>query len=789
MLGARHDTHPFRPAPRTPHPPTLASSKAPGLRAGGGPALRGAAVVKQLPAIDDLRLWLQDNPGATRRDVAKAFGIKGSAKIDLKAMLRDLEAEGLMPPRRASRDARLPPVTVLDVLAPDAESDLFAQPVEWRGTGTAPRVLMITRAGDPALGHGDRVLAKLEAIRGPDYDYQGRIIRKLGANPTRILGVFRKEAQGGRIVPIDKGADRFWAVTDTGGAEDGELVHAEPEGKSRFGPLRARVVERLGDPTAPKAVSLIAIHQHGIRDAFPDEVVAEADKSGPVSDKGRRDLRALSLMTIDPWDARDHDDAIFAEADADPANPGGYVLWVAIADVAAYVRSGSELDREARRRGNSTYFPDRVVPMLPDILSGDLCSLHEGVDRPCIALRMVIGEDGTKRSHAFLRATMCSKASLTYEQAQAADEGRLDEVTAPLEGALRDLFGAYRALTKARARRQPLDLDLPERQIVLSDEGRVTSVAFKERLDAHRLVEECMVLANVAAAETLREKGSALLYRVHEEPSPEKLEALRELARESGFALAKGQVLMTRHFNQLLSQAEGTEFDELINMATLRSMTQAYYAPQNFGHFGLALREYAHFTSPIRRYADLIVHRGLISAHGWGDDGLSPWDIEHLEETGKAISEAERRSMAAERDTADRYLAAYLADRVGAEFSGRVSGVARFGVFVKLDETGADGLVPIRAIGDEYFRHDPETQTLEGERTGFRIGLGQRVKVKLAEAEPVTGGIALELLEVEGEAPQRGSGRRGHKRPVRRAVGKGRSGAAKAQAKVKRKRG
>ena len=746
--------------------------------------------MKQLPSINDIRLWLADNPGATRRDIAKAFGIKGGAKIDLKVMLRELEAEGTLAPRhRSVRGGNaLPPVTVLEINAPDAEGDLFARPVEWRGEGTAPVILFLTQPGDPALGKGDRVLAKLEAIRGPDYDYQAKLIRKLGANPSRILGIFRKEAQGGRIVPIDKGADRFWSVTETGGAEDGELVHAEPVTKGRFGPSRAKVVERLGDPTAPKAVSLIAIHQHGIRDAFPDAVVAEADEAGPVPEKGRRDLRALSLMTIDPWDARDHDDAILAEADSDPENEGGYILWVAIADVAAYVRPNSELDREARRRGNSTYFPDRVVPMLPDILSGDLCSLHEGVDRPCIALRMVIDAQGNKRSHAFFRAMMCSVASLTYEQAQAADEGTLDDATAPLAGALSDLFGAYRALTRARQRRQPLDLDLPERQIVLSEEGRVTSVAFKERFDAHRLVEEFMVLANVAAAETLREKGSALLYRVHEEPSPEKMEALRELARESGFALAKGQVLMTRHFNQLLAQAEGTEFDELINMATLRSMTQAYYAPQNFGHFGLALREYAHFTSPIRRYADLIVHRGLISAHKWGDDGLSPWDIENLEETAKQISEAERRSMAAERDTADRYLAAYLADRVGAEFTGRISGVARFGVFVKLDETGADGLVPIRSIGDEYFRHDAEAQALEGEKTGFRIGLGQRVKVKLAEAEPVTGGLALELLEVEGEAPARSSGRRGRKGPVRRAVSKGAKGKAKAKKKLKRKR-
>ncbi|MCC5990958.1 MAG: ribonuclease R [Rhodobacteraceae bacterium] len=746
--------------------------------------------MKQLPGLQELRDWIAENPGATRRDIARAFGVKGGAKIDLKAMLRELEDEGTLPPRRRARGAKLPPVTVLEILAPDSDGDLFARPLEWRGEDGAnpPRILFLTRPEDPALGLGDRVLARIEEIRGPDYDYQARLMRKIGsAGPARILGVFRKSAEGGRLVPIDKGADRDWQVsaTDAQGAQDGELVQAEPVGKARFGPARARITERLGDPTAPKAVSLIAIHQHGIRDSFPDAVIAEADSAAPLPLGARRDLRDLPLLTIDPWDARDHDDAIMAEPD--PDQPGGYILWVAIADVAAYVRPGSELDREARRRGNSTYFPDRVVPMLPDILSGDLCSLHEGVDRPCIALRMVIDAQGGKTAHQFFRAMMRSYASLTYEQAQGADEGRLDQATEPLAEGLAHLFAAYRALRHARTRRQPLDLDLPERQIVLSEEGRVTSVAFKERFDAHRLVEEFMVLANVAAAETLREKGSALLYRVHEEPSPEKMEALRELARESGFALAKGQVLQTRHFNQLLAQAEGTEFDELINMATLRSMTQAYYAPQNFGHFGLALREYAHFTSPIRRYADLIVHRGLISVHGWGDDGLSPWDIEHLEETAKAISEAERRSMAAERDTVDRYLAAYLAERIGAEFTGRVSGVARFGVFVKLDETGADGLVPIRAIGDEYFRHDPETQTLTGRDSGFRIGLGQRVRVKLAEAEPVTGGLALELLEVEGEAPAR-TGRSQRGRPVQRAQAKRKKAESKARKKLKRKR-
>jgi ribonuclease R len=426
------------------------------------------------------------------------------------------------------------------------------------------------------------------------------------------------------------------------------------------------------------------------------------------------------------------------------------LLWVAIADVAHYVTAGSALDAEARKRGNSTYFPDRVVPMLPDRLSGDLCSLHEGVKRPCIAVEMKLSSTGEKLSHRFVRGLMRSPASLSYEEAQAAVNGDPSERAAPLvDAVLTPLFAAYAALKQAREARQPLDLDLPERKIILSDSGKVASVNFSERLDAHRLIEECMVLANVAAAETLIAKQKPFLFRVHEEPSPEKLDSLRETAKSVGLVLAKGQVLKTRHLNQLLKAATGKDEAELINLSTLRSMTQAYYSSQNMSHFGLALQNYAHFTSPIRRYADLLLHRALVSAHGWASDGLSLQDIEMLDETAKHISETERRSMLAERDTSDRYLASFMSERVGNEFSGRISGIARFGIFVKLDETGADGLVPMRSLGREYFEHDADSQTLRGTDSGTIISLGQRVVVRLAETTPTTGGILLELLQLE----------------------------------------
>lgn len=748
----------------------------------------------RIPSKSEILTWISEHPTkAAKRDIAKAFGIKGAARIDLKRLLKELEEDGKLTKRRSSyRDAEeLPPVAVLEIVGPDSDGDLFARPLEWKGSGAEPRILMMLRDSDPALGAGDRILGRLTADQTEDHSHTGRMIRRIGTNPLRILGVFRAGSEGGRVLPIDKGADKQWTVAAgaVGGAKDGELVEAEQAGpKGRMGLPKARIVARLGDPTEPRAVSLIAIHQHGIPDHFPDDVIAEADAAKPAGLGKRKDMRDMPLVTIDPWDARDHDDACYVEADTDPKNADGYVIWVAIADVAHYVTPNSALDHEARKRGNSTYFPDRVVPMLPDRLSGDLCSLHEGVERACLAVAMRIDAAGNKIDHQFHRGLMKSVASLNYEEVQTAVDGQPNDKTAPLmDEIITPLYGAYAALMKARNSRQPLELDLPERQIVLDDAGKVTSVQFKERLDAHRLIEEFMVLANVAAAETLIAKKSPLLFRVHEEPSPEKLDALRDVANASGLVLAKGQVLKTAHLNKLLTGAAGTENHELINMATLRSMTQAYYNPENFGHFGLALRAYAHFTSPIRRYADLIVHRALVSAHGWDKDGLSPWDIEHLPDTAQQISDTERRSMTAERDTTDRYLAAFLSDRIGADMSGRISGIAKFGVFVKLDETGADGMIPIRTLGREYFHYDAESQTLMGSDTGLVIGLGQRVTVKLAEAAPVTGGLIVELIAIDDRIMPRGPSR-GRGKPPRRKVGSARKKAAKTARKVKRQR-
>jgi len=746
--------------------------------------------MKQFPTKAEILDWINDNPSqSSKRDIARAFGIKGQARVELKRILRELYAEGhLSKDRKTPRDKNsLAPVELLHITAQDRDGDLFAEPLNWKGDDKAPTVFFVAKKGDPALKIGDRILCRISDSGDEPVPFEGRLIRRIGRGAEKIVGIYKAQDFGGRILPVDKKSDREWQVGPEGrnGARDGELVEAENTGGRTKGLGRARIIARIGDPSAPKAISLIAIHEHGIPDHFPEDVEDEAAAAQPVELGGREDLRDLPLFTIDPADARDRDDAICAMPDPEG---GGHIVWVAIADVAHYVRPGSRLDIEAKKRGNSTYFPDRVVPMLPEALSGDLCSLHAGVERPCVALRIVLDKNGVRKSHRFTRGFMKSPAALSYHQAQAAIDGAPDAVTTPiLDSALKPLWAAYDAAKKAREKRQPLHLDLPERQIVLSDEGVVTSVAFRDRFDAHKLVEEFMVMANVCAAETLEKAEADFIYRVHEEPNPDKMEALHETVQSVGMVLAKGQRLTTAQLNKLLDQAAGGEHAELINMIVLRSMTQAYYGPKNMGHFGLNLQRYAHFTSPIRRYSDLIVHRALIKALGWGDDGMTPSEVENLEATAEHISQTERRSMLAERDTTDRYLSAFLSEQVGSAFAGVVSGVARFGIFVKLDDTGADGLIPVSRLGHEYFTYDDDSRTLTGEHSRRVLRAGLRAKVQLAEADPLTGGLLFELLEVDGKTlPTPRRGKKKHPVAKRKAQGKIKSRKIKTAAKRRR---
>ena len=725
-----------------------------------------------LPSRERIRQWIEEHPGeSSAREIARAFGVKGAARVELRRLLRGMEGDDLPARRARRREERheMPPVALLRILGPDASGDLFAEPAERQVMERAPgRILVVARPHDPALGPGERILARISPSGTADPAFEARLIRRLPADERRILGIFRSGTEGGRVVPVDRGPAREWRIPRgrDQGAEDGELVEIEAVPGQHGGVPRARILARLGDAMAPRAVSLIAIRQYDIPDRFSPEALAEAAALTPAGPEGREDLRALPFVTIDPEDARDRDDAVAALPDEEPGNPGGHVIWVAIADVAHYVRPGSALDSDALERGNSTYFPDRVVPMLPEALSGDLCSLHEGVDRAAIAARIRIDAGGQRITHRFCRAIIRSRAALAYEQVQHAADGEAGAVGPELHAeVIGPLYAAWRALRRARALRQPLDLDLPERHVILSDAGQVESVAFRERLDSHRLIEDFMVLANEAAALELEGLGQRFIYRIHEPPDPERIEALREIAEAAGLSLARGQVVTTRVLNTLLARAEGGDSDDLINLATLRAMAQACYSTRNAGHFGLALRHYAHFTSPIRRYADLTVHRALIRAHRWGDDGLGDAEAARLEETARQISLTERRSIEAERDTNDRYLALWLSERLGAVFPGRITGVQRFGLFVRLDESGADGLVPVRTIGREFFHFDPASRTLMGADTGLMLGVGQRVSVRLAEAAPESGALVLELVGIEGGTLP--SGREARKRGTR----------------------
>jgi ribonuclease R len=666
--------------------------------------------------------------------------------------------------------SRLPPVFPAEITGRDRDGDLLARPLDWTD-GAAPTVLVhVGRRDRFPPGVGDHVLLKLDRI-GNARDFSSvhaRVLKTIGRKPQQSLGVFRAHGGGGgRLTPIDKkaqGRELEIPPDATLGAEDGELVAVTTLREGRPGLKSAKVVERLGDVLSEKSASLIAIHAHGIPHVFPESALAEASAAKPATLRGREDWRSLALVTIDPADAKDHDDAVHAEPDVDPANTGGFILSIAIADVAAYVTPGSALDGEALLRGNSVYFPDRVVPMLPERISNDLCSLVPDKDRPALAVRAVIDRDGRKRSHTFHRVMMCSHAKLAYEQAQAAVDGRPDERTKPLlESSLKPLYAAYAALKRARDDRAPLDLELPERKLVLDEGSKVKDVVIRERLDAHRLIEEMMILANVCAAETLIAAKTPLLFRIHDEPSLAKMEGLRAFLRTIEIDLPKSGALRPSLFNRTLERVADTEHAPLVNDMVLRSQAQAEYAPDNIGHFGLNLRNYAHFTSPIRRYSDLIVHRALIKALDLGKDGLPDLGIERLRTIGQLISGAERRAMLAERDTYDRLIAAHLKGQIGAKFAGRVSGVTKSGLFVKLTVTGADGFVPASTLGADFYAFDEASMALIGQRTGEAWRLGDTVEVRLVEAAPLAGALRFEILS-EGRYMKPAAGKRAIRR-------------------------
>jgi ribonuclease R len=727
------------------------------------------------PARDAIVSFIRAHPGKVgTRELAREFGLKNADRAELKTILRELAAEGAIEKkgRKISETAALPATLMADITGRDRDGELIAAPAEWDEVeaGEPPKIrIHIPRRPQPgtAAGVGDRALLRIEKLDQREGGvYSGRVIKIVDHAKNRVLGIFRAvPGGGGRLIPVDKkqaGRELNIAKSDSNGAEDGDLVSVDLIRSRGFGLASGKVKERLGSLASEKAVSLIAIHAHEIPQAFSSAALREAEQAQPANLKGREDWRDLPLVTIDPPDAKDHDDAVHAQADTDPNNKGGYIVNVAIADVAFYVRPGSALDRDALTRGNSVYFPDRVVPMLPERISNHLCSLVPGEPRGALAVRMVIGSDGRKRSHSFHRVLMRSAAKLHYAQAQAAIDGRPDDITGPLlVSILKPLYDAYAVVKRARDERDPLDLDIPERKILLKPDGTVDRVIVPERLDAHKLIEEFMILANVAAAEMLEKKSLPLIYRVHDEPTLEKVHNLQEFLKTLDLPFAKSGALRPSLFNRVLAQVKGNDSEPLVNEVVLRSQAQAEYAAENYGHFGLNLRRYAHFTSPIRRYADLIVHRALIRGLGLGEGALPDTEtVETLTGVAAQISVTERRAMKAERETADRLIAHFLADRIGATFQGRISGVTRAGLFVKLTDTGADGLIPIRTLGTEYFNYDETRHALVGTRSGAMHRLGDVVDVRLVEAAPVAGALRFELLS-EGKLEPRARKRQG----------------------------
>jgi len=737
-----------------------------------------------LPDKDTLLRFLREAGEADKSDLARAFGLKGAERRALREMLRELEAEGKLGKRGRkgfSEAGALPPVGVADVVERDADGDLYVQLVD--ASDDAPRAVLVpdkTGQVGPAPGMGDRLLVKFE--RGHD-GWEARVIKKLDVGTNRVLGVIRKAERQTRVEPVDRRSKDVLLIPQalSGDLRDGDVVLASIEkGEQRYGPKRGKILEVVGREDDPRAASLIAIYAHGVPTGFSDAVEREAEAVELPTLKGRDDLREIPFITIDPADARDHDDAVFAQRDEDPKNEGGWIVWVAIADVAAYVKPGSALDREARAKGNSTYFPDRVEPMLPERLSNGLCSLKEGENRATLAVRMVFDKEGRKTGHKFHRGLMRSHAKLSYEQAQAAIDGvenggGTDDTTGPImEAILYPLWNAYATLLKGGNKRSPLAIESPERRIIMGKDGQIAAIEPRKSLEAHRLIEEMMIQANVSAAETLEQKKTPLIFRVHEAPSQEKIFNLADFLQTIGKPWNKGEPANTKRFNKLLDETRDTPHAEVVNEVVLRTQMQAIYSPDNVGHFGLHLDRYAHFTSPIRRYSDLIVHRGLIRALGLGSDGLTDREIAELPAIAEQVTATERRSMAAERDAMDRYVAAFLEEHVGATFDGRITGVTRFGLFIRLTETGADGLVPVSTLGNEYFTHDDRAHALVGERSGQRYTLGRLVQVKLKEATPITGGLLFEMIsDAEPRDPNAAAPRYGVRARDRGAGGNG----------------
>lgn len=662
-------------------------------------------------------------------------------------MLADLVVQNILFKKGKSyslQKASLP--LKMQVVEITLDGDVFVKPIQGPFSNMIFQLTPSKKGarGDPfsAFDVGDVVLAKMEEKE--TIQPKALLLKKIPKDVRHIIGIFHKRSFGGVILPATKKDRSEYVVEEPfiGDAEDGDLVEAELAG----GPYRlsrAACIKRvLGSTKAPRSLSLIAIHNYDLPHLFSPEALALAKKAKIPPLKDREDLRSLPLVTIDDEDARDFDDAVWAEADPDPANPGGWHLLVAIADVSYYVTPGDPLDEDAYKRGNSVYFPDQVIPMLPEALSNDLCSLRPREDRGCLAVHLWINQDGRLLRTRFTRGLMRSAERLTYRLAQAAFEGGEHPYEkAFVQSTIVPLYGAYAALKRAREKRGTLDLDLPEERIYLDEKGRITRIEPRLRLESHKLIEEFMILANVAAACFLVERKMPCMFRVHDQPTPEKVSELRNYLQSLNFSFRKGQGIKPIQFTQILRKVRDTPYAHAIHALVLRTQAQAAYSPQNIGHFGLNLPQYAHFTSPIRRYADLLVHRAICHALDGNTAKNFPYQQERFLQIGEHISNTERKAAAAEREMTERYVAAYLETRIGDLFPARINGVTEFALFVTFEKLGADAIIPLRFLNDDYYRYDAPHHRLIGRRTKKIYAIGDALEVKLLEANTFSGSL------------------------------------------------
>ncbi|MBN9343577.1 MAG: ribonuclease R [Caedibacter sp. 38-128] len=707
---------------------------------------------QKFPSSEDILGFINSHEGEIRRrEIAQAFHIKGNDRIVLKKMLKELVEKQAIQQRGKyyQRKGQLN-LLVVKITGVDEEGYLLGAPEIWPEHEEKPLIRVFSKANKiNQLNPEDLALVRLKDPKALEAEF----VRKFDEKAHRVMGVFELDGEGGRLILPEKRRKIEYIIPagQTFNAQHNDLVEAEWIQGRRGESLK--VTKILGSLNAPKSISLIAIHTYELPHEFSPQSIELAEKAKVPPLGNREDLRDIPLVTIDDEDARDFDDAIWASPDTDPKNPKGWHLIVAIADVSAYVTPKDALDQEAYRRGNSVYFPDRVVPMLPEALSNNICSLKPQEDRACLAVHLWINQSGRLLRHKFSRALMRSAARLTYTKTQAAFEGQKTDLSKDfIKTVISPLYGAYKSLCVERDKRGPLDLDMPEERIYLDEKGQVAKIAPRPRLNSHRLIEEFMILANVAAAIELETRQHLCMYRVHDEPSLEKVDALREFLKGFDLSLPKGQAIRPKIFNHILEKAKESPAQGAINQLVLRAQAQAVYSPENIGHFGLNLPRYCHFTSPIRRYADLVVHRALVEVMTNNKDTPFSYTLPQLKAVAEHISLTERVAATAERETTERYVAAYLKDKIGESFMARINGVTEFAMFVTIEENGADGIMPLRLLADDYYAYDQKKQRVVGRRKKRIYTLGDRLKVTLHEAEPLLGGLTFLPAETQKKA-------------------------------------